>query len=295
MQSPHLGCLAGRRSECCVRWERGTWVMGHVKQVIAINWGTKYGPRFINRLYAMVERNITPPFTFTCFTDNREGIRPEVLCEDLPPLDVEMPVNTKGIWQKSRLWGPHLGTLEGPVLFLDLDIVVVGNLDPFFSVGTPDQVILALNPVRPLERLGQTSVYRFPVGKLVPLQETFRADPQGIADTYKFEQRFVTRKAPGGVSFFPRTWVRHFRYQCMPTFPLNFFRTARLPADARIVIFPGGFHPEHAIAGGSRQRMGLGAWQYVREISSRPKSQSAFAYLRRFTRPVEWVEKHWRE
>ena len=269
--------------------------MSLVKQVVAINWGTKYGPRFINRLYAMVERNVTPPFTFTCFTDNREGIRPEVLCEDLPPIDAEMPVNSKGIWQKSRLWGPRLGTLEGPVLFLDLDVVVVGSLDPFFSVGTPDQVILARNPVRPLERLGQTSVYRFPVGKLVPLQETFRADPQGIADRYEYEQRFVTRNAPGGVTFFPNAWVRHFRHHCKPPFPLNYFMTARLPKDARIVIFPGGFHPEHAIAGGSRQRAARSIRDYLAGIGQRPKKQSAFAYLRSFTKPVRWVEKHWRE
>ena len=54
-------------------------------------------------------------------------------CEDLPPLDVEnMPVNTKGIWPKARLWGPKLGNLEGPVLFLDLDLVIVGSLDGGF-------------------------------------------------------------------------------------------------------------------------------------------------------------------
>src|SRR5690606_29263559 len=183
---------------------QGSMKMSDVKQVIAINWGTKYGPPFINRLYAMVERNITPPFTFTCFTDDREGIRPEVLCEDLPPLDFDLPVTSKGVWQKSRLWGPRLGTLEGPVLFLDLDLVIVGNIDAFFTVGRPDQVMLARNPVRPLERLGQTSVYRFQVGKLVPLLDKFRADPQGIADAYDYEQRFVTRNAPGGVTFFPR-------------------------------------------------------------------------------------------
>ena len=32
-----------------------------VKQVICINWGTKYGPDYVNRLYGMVARNITPP------------------------------------------------------------------------------------------------------------------------------------------------------------------------------------------------------------------------------------------
>ena len=65
-------------------------------------------------------------------------------------------------------------------------------------------MILARNPNTPLERLGQTSIFRFPVGKLLPLQEKFLADPQGVADTYQFEQRFVTREAPGGVALLAR-------------------------------------------------------------------------------------------
>ena len=75
------------------------------KQVICITWGPKYGPRYVNRLYAMVARNITPPFSFTCFCDSPDGIRPEVRTEPLPPLDVEMPTGTEGIWPKARLWG----------------------------------------------------------------------------------------------------------------------------------------------------------------------------------------------
>ena len=45
-----------------------------------------------------------------------------------------MPTGTKGIWPKARLWGAGLGGLEGPVLFMDLDLVVVGPLDDFFSL-----------------------------------------------------------------------------------------------------------------------------------------------------------------
>lgn len=192
---------------------------GGVKQIICINWGTKYGARFINRLYAMVARNITPPFTFTCFTDNRGGLNPEILCEDLPPLNIDMPTNTRGIWPKARLWGPTLGKLKGPVLFLDLDLVIVSSLDSFFEVGEADDVVMARNQTTPFERLGQTSLFRFPVGKLLPLQEKFRSNPQGVADEYRYEQRFVSRNAPGASSFFPgngssifaRTAVGHFR------------------------------------------------------------------------------------
>jgi hypothetical protein len=266
-----------------------------LKQVICINWGTKYGPRFINRLYAMVQRNITPPFTFTCFTDNRAGIRSEVLCEDLPPIDVEMPVVKKGIWPKSRLWGPRLGNLSGPVLFMDLDLVVVGSLDSFFTVGDPNDVILAPNPVRPLERLGQTSVFRFPVGKLVPMQERFRANPQQVAEHYVYEQRFVTREAPGGVSFFPNPWVRHFRYHCVPPFPLNYFIPPRLPKDARIVIFPGGILPEHVMAGGWRGSAGVSPLQHIKSVFTRQRKRGTFGYLRHYVRPADWVGEHWRE
>lgn len=270
---------------------------GGVKQVICISWGTKYGAPFINRLYNMVERNITPPFTFTCFTDNREGLHPGILCEDLPPIEVEMPVNTRGIWPKSRLWGPKLGSLKGAVLFLDLDLVIVSSLDPFFEVGGPDDIVLAKNQTTPFERLGQTSLFRFPVGKLVPLQEKFKENPQWVADTYRYEQRYVSRCAPGGIKLFPRKWVLHFRQDCRWPFPLNYFLVPRLPSSARVVIFPRGLLPQHAIEG----RYGYGApaespLQHIAGVfdPAKRKDKKFFQYLRHFIRKTPWVAEHWR-
>jgi hypothetical protein len=269
--------------------------MSMTKQVICINWGTKYGPAYINRLYGMVSRNITPPFSFTCFTDNRTGIRPEVQCEDLPPINAVMPTGTLGIWPKSRLWGPKLGALTGPVLFLDLDLVVTGSLDPFFDYGAPGDVILSRNPARPLEKLGQTSVFRFPVGALLPLQQRFEADPQGVADEYRFEQRFVTRNAPGGISLFPAPWVRHFRRECRQPFPLNYVLPPRLPKDARIVIFPGSLEPYHAIEGrydeGSPRETALA---HLGRTFGPGRTEGVWAHLRHFILPTKWVEEHWR-
>ncbi|RYH03082.1 glycosyl transferase [Salipiger sp. IMCC34102] len=266
------------------------------KQIICINWGTKYGAPFINRLYGMVARHVTPPFTFTCFTDTRDGVRPEVLCEDLPPIDYEIPKVKSGIWPKSRLWGPKLGSLSGPVLFLDLDLVVTGSLDAFFEVGKPSDTILARNQSTPLEKLGQTSVFRFEVGALQPLQEKFKQDPRGIAEEYRYEQRFVTRNAPGGVDFFPRTWVRHYRLNCRWPFPLNYALTPRLPRDARIVIFPGGIHPQHAIEGryGNTYKTGS-ALEHIRGLTDpdRPDKGRPIRYLRHYMKPAPWVAEHW--
>lgn len=266
------------------------------KQVICINWGRKYGPAYVNRLYAGVARNITPPFSFTCFCDSPEGMRPEVRTEPLPDLDVEMPRGTQGIWPKARLWSETLGDLEGPVLFLDLDMVIVGNMDGFFEEGAPDDVILARNETTPFEKLGQTSIFRFPVGKLLPLQEKFRADPQGIADRYRFEQRFVTRNAPGGISFWKAGWVRHFRRDCARPFPLNYWQAPRCPAGAKVVIFPGGTLPPHVIAGQYNKYYKPGRpLEHLRGLFGPDRPDPPWRYVRRYIRPADWVGEVWRE
>lgn len=272
------------------------------KQIICINWGTKYGAPYINRLYGMVARNITPPFRFVCFTDSTHGVRHEVECEPLPPLDCQLPTGSPGIWQKSRLWGSKLADLSGPVLFLDLDLIITGSLDCFFEYGSNEDVILSRNQLfsfgrlGQFERMGQTSVFRFPVGKLKPLQDIFNSSPQAIADRYRFEQRFVTSSAPGGVKFFPKHWVRHFRQNCVRAFPLNFFLPPRLPASARIVIFPGGIHPTHVMKGQwGPNVIHKPALAHVAEAFSTNFRGKRLTHLRHYLKPPAWVSEHWQE
>lgn len=261
------------------------------KQIMCINWGTRYGAPYINRLYAMVARNITPPFKFVCFTDVTEGVSPEVICHDLPPLDVTQPKNTRGKWQKARLWAETLPDLDGPVLFMDLDVVVPGSLDSFFEYGAPEDVILARNAAKPFHRLGQTSIYRMPVGGLAKAQAKYVADPQSAADTYRWEQAFVTHNAPHGVKFWPRRWVRHFRLECMWPFPLNYMFRPRLPSDARVVIFAGVPNPGDAALGQfSEDRPYLPPFPHIKRALKGPRP---YLGIRRYVQPTSWVRDLW--
>lgn len=271
--------------------------MPESKQIICINWGTKYGPRYINRLYGMVARNITPPFRFVCFCDNDEGIRAEVDCQPLPGLDFELPVTQKGIWPKSQLWNEQLADLDGPVLFLDLDLVITGNLDSFFEYGDAEDIILARNPSNPLERLGQTSVYRFPVGKLKPLLDTFSENPKFIAETYKYEQRFVTKNAPGGIKMWPAKWVSHFRRNCRRTFPLNYFRPPKLSKDSKIVIFPGDLHPDDAIKGFyyRDRQIARTPLEHIQDGLKGNRKSGLIKHLRHYILPTKWVDDYWQD
>lgn len=261
------------------------------KQIVCINWGTKYGAPYINRLYRMVKAHITPPFQFLCFTDTREGIYAEIDCLDLPDMPGFVPKNTIGQWQKLRLWAPELAYLTGPFLFLDLDVVITGSLDPFFEFGTPEDVILARNAAKPLQKMGQTSVYRMPVGALASLQEAFAEDPQGIADTYRFEQHFLTRNAPNGVKLWPGGWVRHFRIECIPPFPFNYFRAPKLPNRARVVIFAGALNPPDAIAG--RYNSGTPHLPPLAHLRRALKTGRKWKAIRHYVRPALWVEEFW--
>lgn len=261
------------------------------KQIVCINWGTRYGAPYINRLYHMVRQNITPPFRFVCFTDTREGVHPDVVCFDLPEMPGFMPKNTMGKWPKSRLWAPELGNLKGTFLFVDLDVVITDSLDPFFEFGQPEDVILARNPAKPFHKLGQTSIYRMPVGALAPLQDLFAQDPQAVADKYRFEQHFVTKNAPNGVTFWPRAWVRHFRINCIPPFPLNYIMMPRPRTGSRVIIFAGTLNPPDAIKGqySSKTPYLAPAAHMARAFKSPKKWRS----IRQYFRPTTWVQRIW--
>jgi hypothetical protein len=191
-----------------------------MKQIICIKWGDKYNYTDCNNLYMMIKNNITPPFTLTCFTDNDNNLNKNILVENLPNLDFELRNHNKGQWGKCRLWNSELGKLKGNVLFLDLDIIIVSNIDNFFEYGNKDSLILGRNitEYNPFIVKGQTSFFRFPVGKLSSLLEKFKNNQKFYQEKYNFEQTFVSNEIDMDIDFWPKEWINHFRYQCVPYF-----------------------------------------------------------------------------
>ena len=60
------------------------------RHILCMKWGTKYGPEYVNRLYGMVRRHLSGDFAFICLTDDASGIRPEVRCLPIPPLNLQL-------------------------------------------------------------------------------------------------------------------------------------------------------------------------------------------------------------
>jgi len=271
------------------------------RQILCVKWGTKFGPEYVNRLHAMATRHSSQPVQLICLTDDDRGVHSDVRCVPLPELGVPHPVNTIGKWRKVVLWGRDLTErhgLSGPALFVDLDSVIVDNIDGYFEYGAADEVILTRNWAKPFQRLGQTSVFRFPIGRYPQILDTFRADPQGVADRYRFEQHYITASVPGGIRLWPESWTKHFRLHCLPWFPMRYWQQARIPRGTKIVTFPGGPNPDEVIEGrwgdvGPAFETAGAHWRrtFTGPLSGRTKWQ----HLKHFVLPPDWLAEHWRE
>jgi hypothetical protein len=88
-------------------------------RVICLKWGDKYGKEYVSRLKSMVAQHLPCAHEFVCYTERPvEG----VTCEPLPS---ELP----HWWCKVSLFRPGLAV--GPNLYLDLDVVIRGDLSGF--------------------------------------------------------------------------------------------------------------------------------------------------------------------
>lgn len=101
---------------------------------LCYKWGKKYSSIYVNRLYAMVKKNYDGHFFFHCITDNADGIRPEVIIEDLNENNGFRSTKEK-VFTVEKLSSFKHGFLncEGPYVLLDLDILIHSDLTEYLN------------------------------------------------------------------------------------------------------------------------------------------------------------------
>ncbi len=248
--------------------------------VVCMKWGTRYGPEWVNRLAAMVRRNTTWNIRFVCFTDDPTGIRPDIECQPLPQVKFDPALGK--YWPKLGLMQESLGGLDGMTLYLDLDVVVIGNLDPFFTYEA--RFCMVREWKDPHLGYGNSSVVRFFVGLESRVLTRFYAmSPAAIAIAYASkEQNFLTR-AVDEVTFWPKSWCPAFSHTCLPrTRFLRFFARPARPETGRILVFYGSITPASAMRG-------------EHEPAKRVRTGFALRLGPHRFRRAEWIGEYWRE
>lgn len=238
------------------------------KYIFCMKWGTLYGPEYVNRLHAMVSRNLSFPFKMVCFTDNEQGIIPEVECFPIP--EMELPGGLpERMWKKLSTLKEDLYGLQGTALFLDLDIVIVDSIDPFFEM---EGEFLIIKDYKKQWRItGNSSVYRFEIGKHGYVFDDFLSNFEEIRKIHRNEQEYLTQAIydHGKLTYWPKNWCPSYKYDCVSRIPFAFWVKPHIPEGSKIIIFHGEINPHKAVKGG------FGKWY-------------------RYVKPAPWVANFWK-
>lgn len=126
--------------------------------VFCVKSGSKYGADYANRLHAMVRRNLGLPHSFHCLTDDANGLDPAIKAAPLPGPDLG------GCWNKLWLFSERIAPPHANILYLDLDVVLVGPIDDLVTMRPNDDFVGQPDWNRPLFPQFNSSVMRMCAG-----------------------------------------------------------------------------------------------------------------------------------
>ena len=245
------------------------------RYIVTLKWGNRYGSEYVNRLASAVRRHTKEPVTVMCFTDDASGIDPSVEIHPIPEIDLPPAEMVTG-WRKLCLFRPDL-PIEGLGLFVDLDVVITGPLDAFFTFGDEHEIPIIHNWLpphktwfRPDPMIGNSSVFRWNLNHCTFVWDQFHQEKDWALANFRPPQSYLTHCIRPRMKFWPAEWVRSFKRHCRPVFPLNFLLTPSLPADARIIAFHGKPDPDEAAVGYKGKR------------------------ANHFSKPAPWIDEHWK-
>ena len=168
-------------------------------------YGEKYSVEYVQKLYNMVQRNTTLEHNFFIFTDNIE-------------MEIDGHVNIRtfpetlnGWWNKMQLFRPD--TLEGDTLYMDLDVVITGNIDCFFNYE-PEADFIGMNDFNPDTKIFNSSVFKFkPEAMKSKLWQPFTDDRIKWL-RYSGDQNVISDLIIGhpGTKSFPDSWTQSYKW-----------------------------------------------------------------------------------
>lgn len=190
--------------------------MNHLNIIdcVCVLHGDKYRWEYVEKLYAMVRRHVPCEVRFHVFTEESRPVSNHMIKHVL----TEWPGISgprKSWWYKMQVFNPR--HIAGPVLYLDLDIMIVDNLDWMLALDT--QYFWIIRDWKYLWYPGWTgtnsSVMYWDTTKFDKIWSDFcQADINEITKKYRGDQEYITEILDeGDRCFFPDDFLASWRWQ----------------------------------------------------------------------------------
>lgn len=177
--------------------------------VVCLKYGDKYDSKYVNTLHKMVSRNLTVDYEFVCFTEDANGIDSNIRIEPLP-----WSSNIKGWWYKPFFFDPNL-SIQGTLLFLDLDLVVFENIDKLFTYH-PGKFCIIRDFNRTVIKNYQkfnSSIFRLDTGQHDYVYTDFIKNPRQVIPRFLGDQDWIRHKVNSGFDFWPDEWIQSYKWE----------------------------------------------------------------------------------
>jgi hypothetical protein len=211
--------------------------------IVTFKWATEmhkkkrlfFSAEHVNRLYNSIKRNTTVEFDLVCYTDDAEGIAAEVKCLPLPFDKTKVP----GCFGRLKMFREDLP--YNRVLWIDLDVVIMGNIDHIlnpqvqFKMAAPSAVCHYNGSLCYIERGAKPEVWQSyrtlgldRVREIIKMKRFVGTDQAWISYILGDTEAKYTGEADG-------VW----------SFPIHIHqkRKKEPPPNACIILFPGSHDP----------------------------------------------------
>jgi|TARA_R110001592_G_scaffold352436_1_gene650269 hypothetical protein len=209
-----------------------------------VSYGTKYKPEYVQKLYNMVERHLTLPYKFICFTDQDQLLKRQVKG------DIEYrrfkDHTLHGYWNKLQLFNEE-ENLEGVNFYTDLDVVIKQNINDMVTYGD-DETIGVIRDFGQPQQWFNSSVLKFNNKITGFIWQDFIKDKRKWLKL-QGDQNVITKlvKEHKKTKIFQDTWTQSYKWldRSQTRFHRSTWTFEEYP-KAKIVVFHGSPNPHES-------------------------------------------------
>lgn len=178
------------------------------KNVICLKHGAKYNFDYVNRLYSMVRRHSTYEINFYCITENPYNLHPDIKILPLPS-----NISLQGWWYKPYVFSKNFPVI-GDLLFIDLDVVIIKNIDCFWDYE-PDKFCIirdfTRSQISDWKRFN-SSIFKLKSGSFPNVWENLVNDLNQSKRMHG-DQDWIYSQIKHNFQFWPDEWIRSYKWE----------------------------------------------------------------------------------